>query len=133
MHGYQTVIFSLCISMCRVQKCYGCLFTEILCANLPGLHHGMIDQKQSSFLNDKATVKCDDGYRFLEGYTQMELQCFSNSNWNYSLSTLSCAGNRYSENVYMYANPRNITLVLISAHNMSNHILHFRQEMPSSA
>ena len=41
-----------------------------------------------------ATVTCDPGYRVLEGYSSLVLQCMAAGSWNYSIETLSCEGTK---------------------------------------
>ena len=65
---------------------------EVQCLPLTSINHGTIEQPPSSSYNDIATVQCQQGNRILEGSTGLILQCMLDSHWNYSVSTLSCAG-----------------------------------------
>ena len=67
----------------------------IICPAIPMISNAQVSQKSLSVFDDFATVVCDQGYRTLEGGTALLLQCMEDSDWNYTMSTLSCEGEDY--------------------------------------
>ncbi len=69
---------------------YSFFISAIICPILPGIDHGHISYNSTTY-KSKANITCEEGYRLINGQTNITIHCQSNAEWSYG--NLSCHGN----------------------------------------